>query len=315
MHKRPGGRRRQSGDYDRSGQDRCHRSGRRPAVIEHQRPRPERQPQVMENHAELACRVVDPRDGHAVARTGTMRREYQQRGRRAPGCRQSHVHPPPPAPRLAERSGQECPIVQENDQGNRYGHFLAACRKKACQYSPDRPAARMRRRAATNGRVERPETEQPHHRLASLDDVGHRLGLQRVQAPDERHGQRQRRRCRSKTFPEAGQQERSANDSKKAESGQQVNRQIREVIMESVQAAGRIVDRQRKVHHRPTVQERPIGVFDDEDIADRPKMADRIVLNDVVDVIEEQSAVKTVGIGNRRRQHDQPCRRHDRPPG
>ena len=173
----------------------------------------------------------------------------------------------------------------------------------------------MCRRAAAYGRIDRPEIEQSHHRLTSLDDIRHRLRLQRVQSPNQRHGQRQRRHRRGKTPSEAGQQEGPADNSKETEGGQQVDHQIRQVIMQGLDAAGGIIESQREIYHRSSVQGRPASALYDEDTPDRPKMSDGGVVDDIPLVVEDEWASKAVGVCRHRRQHDDGRRQQDRPPG
>ena len=84
------------------------------------------------------------------------------------------------------------------------------------------------------------EIAEAHERLAALHGVGHRLGLQRMHGPEQRHGKGEKGGIRRQ-----GPRQRAPHDAKQRQSGQEVNGQIHRVIAPHVRAAERVIDRER----------------------------------------------------------------------
>ena len=141
-------------------------------------------------------------------------------------------------------------IVQKNHQRNRYSDFLATHCQKRCEYGGDGPAARMRRRAATDCSIQRQEIEQTHHGLETLNKVGNPLGLQtggesRSMRWPTPAGWPPRQNVRQGWAAEA-----FGERFQRAQTGQEVDHQIREVIATGVQAAHCVVDCDERITSR-----------------------------------------------------------------
>ena len=141
-HERVDGRQRQAANHHEPRQDVTDGPRHGPVVIQHQRIGPKRQPQIMQDHAGLAGRVLDPRDGQSVAGPpGAAIGEEEEQGEGGPCGQQPEIHAATPLPGLAERPRQKCPIVQKDHQRCGDGHLLAAHRqqrRRGCGRGPAR---------------------------------------------------------------------------------------------------------------------------------------------------------------------------------
>ena len=93
-----------------------------------------------------------------------------------------------------------------------------------------------------------------------LGDIGDGLGLQGMQRPEQCRRQRQGSGCLAEAVAELRQQERAADDPEQGQAGQHVDRQIRQVIGQRIQAADGIVQREGEIHHGPGLQPLHSGV-------------------------------------------------------
>ena len=153
-----------------------------------------------------------------------------------------------------------------------------------------------------NKTIQRQQIKQPHQRLRPLDDVRHRLGLQRVKGPEK--GKSEGHECGvergqarwgsafaglRRTPHRAPPQKRAPGDAEESESCQNMNQDIQRVIAPSGVPADRIVDRQRRIEHGPALhghahargsQRRP----------GRPEVADRRIRRDRRGIVENERA-------------------------
>ena len=286
------------------------------AIFKDQRVRPHRQPQIAGDRLELRQPVRHGRDadveaGRAVAipaRTG------HQPGLQQPGGRQRPVPPAPPPPGLPEGAGHKRAVIKQQQHRRHRRHLL---RRRTQHTGRDRaslPPPRPRRVDRADEAIENQQEKQGHQRLDPLDDIGHRLDLQRVQAPQEGDDQRHRQGLRPEPFAQHRPQERAPHQPEQRQAGEEVNEQVERVVAPDPGPAHRVIDRQREVGQRPA-RDRFIG-RGPPGPPERPQLADRGVLQNGRFVIKNERAGETVVIGNenraddhRRRQGDPPARR------
>ena len=222
-------------------QDRGPRQRQRPAVIEDEIARPQREPQVASNHDRLVEQVgPDVRVVRREAGRQSARRAPHQAGEDEPGRGQAGVETPSRPDGLADRAKDEGAIV-EDDRDRRGDHrFLAAHAQRARCDGRRLPAAAGGSRPVRADRaIECRQVTQRHQRLGPLRDVVDRLGVERMDRPDERDGECRRVRRLG-----------AARDAEQRQGAQHVNRDVDEVVAGDFAAAERVVHREREVHGR-----------------------------------------------------------------
>ncbi len=221
----------QQRDQHQPGQHPTQRRLHRRAVIEHQRIRPDRQPQVLQDRGALRQAVRQPGQARFVSGrpAATPAAEYQ-RAEHQPGTGQAEIIPPPPAPGRAEAARHERPVVSQHQQRCRDHHFLGRHPQQTGHHRYHQPRPRPRALHRANEPVERQQVTQPHQRFRPLHHVGHRGGLQRVQCPHQRHRQRQRQGRRAKPPVQRRPHQRPAHDTEQRQPGQEVDTQVDRVI-------------------------------------------------------------------------------------
>ena len=284
------------------------------AVVKDEGHRPECQPQVMRERGKLRERVIPPRDGDADAdrAAAIAARAGQQTPEQEPGRRQRRVISAPLPPGVRETAGYERAVEQQHQHwcGN---HVLL--RRHAQQTRGDRehlPAARCWSVHAAYEAIEREQIEQPHERLGALHDVGHPLGLQRMQRPQGRHRERDGHRGLAETPAKRRLGQRAPHQPKQRQAGERVDDDVCRVIAAHVEAAGGKVERQGQVQNRPAAN-REAAAKRCQDIRERPKVPQREVLDDRVLVIVDERPGQAVRIGRKDGEDECGAREGDAP--
>ncbi|OPY92343.1 MAG: hypothetical protein A4E73_01223 [Syntrophaceae bacterium PtaU1.Bin231] len=156
---------------------------------------------------------------------------------------------------------------------------------------------------AADREVERQEEAEPHEGLAALDDIGDRLGLQGMECPEKRAGEGQgRRRVPVPVFQRAGQEGPSQNP-EEAEGRRQVDEEIQQMVAPGIEAAHGVVQGEGEVHDRPACDADAEGRG--QHLRKGRQTADRVVLDDVDLVVEDEGRGKGIGIGENDRQRQE----------
>ena len=113
------------------------------------------------------------------------------------------------------------------------------CRLRAAQYA-----------------VQAGEIEQARHRLEALGDVADALGLERVDDPEERHGEGQPGGLRVAGRACRAQEKRPPHDVEEQQPGQQVHEEVEHVVALHVVTAERVVERERETREGAVPQAR-----------------------------------------------------------
>ena len=134
---RPERDRQQRADDDCAGKNLRRLPRDRPSVIQAQPARPERQREVVEDHAQLTPGILKRRDARKAEpgrpplrrdRLDDLPREDQ------PRHRQREIEAPSPPQRLPERTGEERPVVEQHRQRRGDHDFLASHSQRARQH-------------------------------------------------------------------------------------------------------------------------------------------------------------------------------------
>ena len=91
-------------------------------------------------------------------------------------------------------------------------------------------AVRIRRGTCADKAVERQKIEKPHQRLHPLDDVRDRLGLQRVEHPDQCDAEGEGGRGLAEPRRENWQGQRPPHDPEQRERGEEMDGEVERVI-------------------------------------------------------------------------------------
>ena len=199
-------------------------------------------------------------------------------------------------PRLPETAGEECPVVEERHDRSGDHDLLGRHAEEAGEPGEREPAAPSSGigAGAPDEGVEGQQIEEPHQRLRPLDDIGHRLGLQRMEGPEERG------REGGQVGGRAGQPNQGPpEDPEEDEPGEDVDREVDDVVADDIGAADRVVGGEREVEDRPA---RHGGVGRRKE--GRRPMPDRRVVRDGVDVVEDERNRKGPAVGRDRRKGD-----------
>jgi len=100
--------------------------------------------------------------------------------------------------------------------------------------------------------IERQQIEERHQRLGSLCDVVHGFAVERMHDPQQCDGECQVGRPMAERRRYARQVERSPDEPEQHEAAQEMDRDVGDVVSRDVQAADRVVDRERQVDERPS---------------------------------------------------------------
>ena len=247
----------------------------------------------MQNHAGLRQGISDRRDAaHPETRRRALHvgRRQERRDQERPRHDQRDVHRPAPAQRFAERSGEENPIVEKDRQRRGGDRLLGQHPQEAGGERGGVPAARPHRERSARDAVQSEQVEEPRERLRALDDVGHRFGLERVDLPDQRRREGQRRRRALEARAQGRQVQRQAHQPEQRQRRQDVHDDVEGVKRRRVHgAAGEsAIDRQAQVQDRPVQRQ--------EECPRRPEMPDRRVRDDLVNVVEDERVRQAVGV-------------------
>lgn len=188
----------------------CERA-RAPLVVEDERPRHERQPDVVHDDAGLGQEISPPRPAGETEpdreRPGPARDQHAEDDPRA-------GEPDVERAAAARLAGREDPVPQHDHQWRCRHHFLGAHAARATPHRCDDPGRRARPIARANRAIDRAEVEETHQRLDALDDVGDRTRLDRVDHPQQRDRGGERRRRGSNVRPHALRRQRASRDAK-----------------------------------------------------------------------------------------------------
>ena len=232
-----------------------------------------RRPLVARNLPDVA---EHPQHRRAPLRLGQHRHEQHDQRRR-----EGAVHAPAPRPVLAEE------VIPEHDEHGREDHrLLGAHAERARDRRAPRPPA--------DRAVQRQQQEQAAEALAALNDVGDGAGRQRVHDPDERDGERQRRRGVAEPRAQTIRRQRPADDAEEREPGRQVDQQVQRVIAGDVEPAKRMVEGEREVEdgtaRRPRSRRRVQPLR-------RPERADARIVRDAREIVEDEGSAEAVRVG------------------
>ena len=235
-----------------------------------------------------------------------LERHEERAGQDEPRGRQRQVQSPAPPKRLAERAGDEAPVVEQRHQRRGDHDLLAAHSQRARRDRAGAPCARPPRARGADETIKRQQKKDPMSDSARCDEVCHRLRQQRVDRPEQRHAERDRRGDPFAEPPrDRGKFQRPAREAEERQRRQQVNRQVQLMVSADVHLAQRVVERKGQVHDRP----RP-GQNAPEQIL---LHADQVTETAVV---EDERSVETVAVGEQSDADDRQAaeRRPDEPP-
>lgn len=101
-----------------------------------------------------------------------------------------------------------------------------------------------------NHAIKRQQIEQTDHRFRSLYQVGHRLGVKRMDHPDERDRKSQPGGRLTETSLQSLCEQCAPDYTKQRQRCQYVNREVERVVAPEIGAAYSVVDRQRQTDQR-----------------------------------------------------------------
>jgi hypothetical protein len=222
-------------------------------VVKHERMGPNGKPQVPCNRFELREPVGSGGDGACKASRAAAApaRARRQDAERYPGGGEPQIQPPALLPGLHHASGSERTVVEQHQERRRHHDLLGCHAQQAGRDRANLPAKRPRRLDRPDEAIERQQIEQSHQRLNPLDDVGHGLGLQRMERPQQCGRQRQGRCITPKTSDKGGTRQRPADDPEHRQTSEDMNKQVGRMIAPDIGPAQRIVDRKGDIGDRP----------------------------------------------------------------
>ena len=194
---RPAPQRRQRGRGQQRHRDRVrqrsatHAFGRVRAVVQHQRVRPDAEPQVMDDRAELRAKIRPAAHAHAeTGRASAVAADDHQPAQQQPRGGQGHVQAAAAARPRGTTRPETCDRRGARSSGaETITSLLAMPSRQARNRSRHARRPALREPAPRMRAVERQQVEQPHQRLRPLNDVGHRLRLQRMDGPEQGDGE------------------------------------------------------------------------------------------------------------------------------
>ncbi len=199
-------------------------------------------------------RYVAGEPGRAAA---TPSRAGHQESQGQPCRREAHVEPPALTPGHPESSGHKRPIVEQDQKRSRHDHLLRAHAEQAGGDGADLPPEGPGRFDRPQEAVECQQVEQSRQRFDPLDDIGHRLRLQRMQGPQQRGRQRQGEGIPREAPAQGGTPQGPPQDAEKRHAPEDVHQQVERVIAPDVRAAERKVDGKREIGDRAAGDRRP----------------------------------------------------------
>ena len=200
-----------------------------------------------------------------------------ERGEHDPRAREAGVEAPARPDSLGDRPECEHAVVEHDEHGRDDDRLLAGGARQTGEHCDRRP---LRRRALerANARVHREQQAHGHHRLGALGRVVDDLARERVHRPDERDGQREAERAGRRRLPAAQPLRGPPDDAEDQQRADEMQRDVHDVVARDVEAADRVVDREREIDQRPARERRVDRRRQHR--ADVPQLADLRVLDD-----------------------------------
>jgi hypothetical protein len=149
------------------------------------------------------------------------------------------------AARAPERPEHEDGIHEYDHERCRHHRFLARHPQRARRHRNRLPQQTSRRLVSALARVDGGQEEQRHHRLGALHHIVDDFAVERVNGPEQGHGEGDRRRPQPQSLWYAASREHPARHAVQEDRARGVDQEVDEVKAADVGSAQRFVERQR----------------------------------------------------------------------